>query len=179
MARYAAMVRGINVGGRSRMTMYDLRGIFTGLGHSDVSTYIQSGNVVFTTSAPSPARVAAGIEDRIRRDLGLEVTVLLRTDPELGAVIDGNPFLRKGADPAKLHVTFLADTPGPPRLDGLVVPGAGPDEFRVVGREVYLHCPQGYGRTKLTNIMWERKLGVAATTRNWITVVKLHQRAGG
>ena len=171
------MVRGINVGGRAKVKMDDLRAVFSALGHADVTTYIQSGNVVFTTSARSSPKVAEAIENRIRQDVGLAVSVLLRTGPELGTVIAANPFLQRGADPAKLHVTFLVDTPDPERLGRVEVPDSGPDEFTIVGREIYVHCPQGYGRTKLNNTLWERRLGVPATTRNWNTVVKLHELA--
>jgi uncharacterized protein (DUF1697 family) len=178
VTRYAALIRGINVGGRAKVKMDDLRNVFAALGHGDITTYIQSGNVVFSTAPRSAPKVAAAIEDRIREDLGLGVTVLLRTDQELGDVIAANPFLAGGADPARLHATFLVDTPAPERLDHVAVPDSGPDEFAIVGREVYLHCPEGYGRTKLNNTLWERRLGVAATTRNWNTVVKLHELGG-
>ena len=173
------MLRGINVGGQNKVNMADLQALFVALGHSDVTTYIQSGNIIFTSPANSPSDLARGIEEQIARDLGLTVTVLLRTKDELAQVIEGNPFIRQGTDRAKLHVTFLADAPDPALVRHVDVHHAEPDEFRVLSREIYLHCPQGYGRTKLNNAFWERRLGVVATTRNWNTVTRLFQLAGG
>jgi uncharacterized protein (DUF1697 family) len=175
---YVAMLRGINVSGHNRIKMKDLEATFVALGHSDVITYIQSGNVRFRSLADSSAEVAAGIEHGIERDFGITVRVLLRTKDELGKVVAGNPFLSQGASPAKLHVTFLADAPDQELLHQLEGKKAEPDEFHLAGREVYLHCPQGYGRTKLNNSFWERRLRAEATTRNWNTVTKLLQLAG-
>ena len=179
MNTYIAMLRGINVSGHKKIKMQDLQALFVALGHADVSTYIQSGNIIFKSPADSPSQLAGAIEERIAQDLGLAVTVLLRTKDELAQVIDGNPFVRQGIDPARLHVTFLAAAPDPALVHRVDVHNAEPDEFRVLGREIYLHCPQGYGRTKLNNAFWERRLGVAATTRNWNTVTRLFQLASG
>jgi uncharacterized protein (DUF1697 family) len=176
---YVALLRGINVGGNKKIGMKDLQALVAGLGHSDVSTYIQSGNVIFRSAVTNEAELSRGIEEAIARDLGMQVSVLLRSREELAHVAGSNPFLPLGANPAHLHVTFLADAPAREALDGLTVPYAESEEFRIFGREVYLHFPQGYGRTKLTNALWERNLRVAATTRNWNTVTRLLQLAGG
>jgi uncharacterized protein (DUF1697 family) len=176
---YVCLLRGINLGARNKVKMADLEALFVALGHADVATYIQSGNVVFTSPVDSPSTLARGIEERIAADLGLEVTVLLRTTDELSRVIEANPFVGGGADPAELHVTFLADEPDPAAAGAVDGGGFEPDEFRILGREVHLRCPDGYGRSKLNNAFWERRLGVAATTRNWRTVNKLHELAGG
>ncbi len=173
------MLRGINVSGQNKIKMQDLQSSFLSLGHSDVTTYIQSGNVVFASPTTSAAALARGIEDGIRRDFGLVIAVLLRNKDELAQVIDANPFIEQGADTAKLHVTFLKDVPDPALLHQVDVHYGAPDEFRAVGREIYLHCPQGYGNTKLHNAYWERRLRTPATTRNWNTVNKLLQLAGG
>lgn len=166
--RYVALLRGINVGGRTRVAMDDLRRLFADLGYGDVTTYIQSGNVLFDADGPA-APVAAAIEEGIASELGLSVTVVLRSAAELDAVVDANPFAGRVPDPSKLHVTFLAAEPA-----GTVeVPPGVADELAVAGREVYLHCPGGYGRTKLDNGFFERGLGVPATTRTWTTVRKL------
>lgn len=170
--RYVALLRGINVGGRTRVAMDDLRRLFADLGHGDVTTYIQSGNVLFDADGPADgaaAPVAAAIEEGIAAELGLSVTVVLRSATELDAVVDANPFAGRVPDPSKLHVTFLAAEPA-----GTVeAPPGVADELALVGREVYLHCPGGYGRTKLDNGFFERRLGVPATTRTWTTVRKL------
>ncbi len=159
------------------VAMGDLRRLFDALGHVDVTTYLQSGNVVFTSPGDAAARVAAALEERIATELGVTVTVLLRTGADLDHVVAGNPFVRRGADPAKLHVTFLADAPDAGAVKGLAAPTGEPDELVAASREVYLHCPNGYGRTKLNNAYFERRLRVAATTRNWKTVTKLRELA--
>jgi uncharacterized protein (DUF1697 family) len=155
--------------------MKPLAALFEALGAEDVRTYVQSGNVVF--AGRGPGLTAAAIEQRIAADLGVAVTVLLRTRRELAAVVAANPFLASGADPAKLHVTFLAERPAADRRRELPEE-SGPDALRVHGREVYLHCPNGYGRTKLHNAFVEKRLGVAATTRNWRTVTTLLDLCG-
>jgi uncharacterized protein (DUF1697 family) len=170
---YVAMLRGINVGGRNRIKMPVLEALFAGLGHTDIVTYIQSGNVVFTGRSKSAAAVIRGIEERITSELGLDVKVLLRSRDELAGVAAGNPFLRAGADAARLHVTFLAGIPDAALVRTLEAFAAGPDEIRVRGRDAYLHCPDGYGNTKLNNAFVEKRLQATATTRNWNSVTKL------
>ena len=173
---YVALVRGINVGGRKRVAMADLRRLFEDLDAEDVRTYVQSGNVVFGSREP-PNKLVRAVEEGIRRSLGLDVSVLVKTREQLAKIVEGNPFLAAGADPAKLHVTFLAAEPAPRRIRGLDPKRFEPDEFRVAGQEIYLHCPNGYGRTKLSNTFFERELAVAATTRNWKTVTTLAELA--
>ncbi len=174
--RYVALLRGINLGGHNRVSMPDLRALFGSLGAEDVATHVQSGNVIFK-SDKGAGKLTEAIEKRIRRDLGLSVTVLLRTQPQLAKVVAGNPFAEDGKEPTKLHVTFLAEKPVLARARELDPERAAPDEFHVVGQEIYLHCPNGYGRSKLTNAYFEKHLGVAATTRNWRTVTKLAELA--
>jgi uncharacterized protein (DUF1697 family) len=169
---YVAMLRGINVSGRNKLSMTDLRQVFADAGCDDVRTYIQSGNVAFT-SAAAPDTVVEAVERRLRGMVGCRVPVIIRGEDEIAAVVDGNPFLRRQADPAHLHVTFLADTPGAPAVEDLRARPTAPDAFEIVGRAVYLHCPDGYGRTKLTNAFFEKKLASEATTRNWRTVTTL------
>jgi uncharacterized protein (DUF1697 family) len=173
-----AMLRGVNVGGRNRIKMPALADLFTALGHTDVVTYIQSGNVVFRSRSKSSTALVGAIEERIMRDLGVEVSVLIRSRDELAAVVQGNPFLRTKADPGRLHVTFLAELPDGHAVRALEEFDAGPDEVRVLGREVYLHCPNGYGNTKLNPALIERRLRAISTTRNWNTVTKLLDLAG-
>jgi uncharacterized protein (DUF1697 family) len=157
--------------------MADLRALFSDLGAEDVTTYVQSGNVVFR-SPDAAAGLVEAIEKRIRRDLGLSVSVLLRTRSQIAKVLAGNPFDGKHEDATKLHVTFLAGKPNSTRVRKLDPKQFEPDEFRVVGSEIYLLCPNGYGRSKLSNAFFEKELGVTATTRNWRTVTKLAELAG-
>jgi uncharacterized protein (DUF1697 family) len=176
---YVALLRAVNVASRNAISMGDLRALVEALGFEDVRTYVQSGNVVFKGAARDHGEVGRTIEDELERRLGLRVAVLLRGGGELAEILAGNPFVSGGTEPARLHVTFLSDVPDPVRVLALDPGRSPPDELRVAGREVYLHCPDGYGRSKLTNAYIERALGVAATTRNWNTVTKLAELAGG
>jgi uncharacterized protein (DUF1697 family) len=105
--------------------------------------------------------------------------VLLRTVPELARVIATSPYAKQGADPSRHHVTFLAETPSPDRLAAFIAPASGRDELTIIGREVYVHTPDGYGNSKLSGALLERRLGILTTTRNWNTVTKLNELAGG
>jgi uncharacterized protein (DUF1697 family) len=177
MPNYVAMLRGVNVAGSKRVAMGALKELFEALGAQDVQTYVQSGNVVFKSGSKSPAKLEKTIEDRIGDELGLSVRVVVRSKHELRRIVAKNPFLAAKKDPATLHVTFLADKPSAARVRDIDTGAGGPDEFRIEGQEVYLHCPNGYGRTKLNNAFFEKKLGVAATTRNWKTVTTLARLA--
>ena len=176
MAVYVALLRGINLGARNRISMAGLREVFAALGAQDVKTFLQSGNVVFRSSKARGALVKA-VEGSIARDLGLEITVLLRTPQELAKVIADNPFAKRKA--SALHVTFLASPPKAARVRERDPHAFSPDEFRVTRSHVYLHCPNGYGRSKLSNAFFERRLGVPATSRNWNTVTKLTELVRG
>jgi uncharacterized protein (DUF1697 family) len=167
-----ALLRGINVGGRTKVSMADLRALFDELEAEDVRTHLQSGNVVFKSVLRGTELIEA-VEKAIARDLGLKVTVLVRTKVQLAKVVANNPFAEKANEQAKLHVAFLADAPSRARIRELDPAYGRPDEFRVAGREIYLYYPNGYGRTKINNAYFEKMLGVAATTRNWNTVTKL------
>jgi uncharacterized protein (DUF1697 family) len=170
---YVSLLRGINVSGKNRIPMADLRALYERHGHDDVRTHVQSGNVVSRTATRTPSGVEASIRAAIADELGLEVAVLVRTPSELRHAVDTNPFFSARAELKALHVTFLATTPGASIVSALDGSAFAPDEFRVAGREVYVVCPNGYGRTKITNTWFERKLGVVATTRNWATVTAL------
>jgi uncharacterized protein (DUF1697 family) len=174
---WVALLRGVNLGERNKLSMRDLRGLFVELGHADVETYLQSGNVLFRSPAPRrelTQAIAAGIRGRF----GLDVSVILRTRSELRTTVEGNGFAGRQSDPTKLHVTFLATAPRPERVAALETKRFEPDEFRVTRGAVYLHCPQGYGRSKLSNAFFEQQLGVVGTTRNWRTVTALAELAG-
>jgi uncharacterized protein (DUF1697 family) len=174
---YVSMLRGINLGGKNRISMPDLRAVYERHGHDHVTTYVQSGNVVSRTSARSASAVERAITSAIAAELGLDITVLVRTPAHLTKVLDANPFVRAGIDPKVLHVTFLAAAPEHRAVSDLDGAAFAPDEFRVHGTEVYVKCPNGYGRTKINNTWFERKLAVAATTRNWKTVTQLAELA--
>lgn len=179
MGTYVAMLRSINVGGRNRIPMDDLRALVSSLGFGDVVTYVQSGNVVLTGSGTASA-VARSIEERIAADLGLAVPVIVRAKQQLRRTLADTPYGQSDLDPKTIHVTFLAERPdsaGVVELQGKA--GTfGPDTFEIIGSEVHLHCPGGYGETTLNNAYLERRLGVVATTRNWRTVTTLAEIAG-
>jgi uncharacterized protein (DUF1697 family) len=175
--RYVALLRSVNIGGYGRMAMNDLRGTFGSLGYDDVVTYIQSGNVLFSTSSRSEDAIVEAIENRIAHDFGDSPAVLLRTVTDLRRIGSKSPFAKKGADPARHHVTFLDEAPSKAALQALQLPPSGKDELVVDGREVYVNTPNGYAGTKYTGTFIERRLGVVSTTRNWNTVTKLCELA--
>ncbi|MGH3057168.1 MAG: DUF1697 domain-containing protein [Gaiellaceae bacterium] len=170
---FVALLRGINLAGRNRVPMPELRSALESLGLEDVVTHIQSGNVVFRSRGGRAQGLTARIEGRIAEAFGIEVVVLLRTPAELTKVAGGNPFMCGGADPSRLHVVFLSGKPTRKAAAELDPDRSPLDEFRLAGREIYLHLPNGFGRSKLTVDDFERRLGVAATARNWKTVTKL------
>jgi uncharacterized protein (DUF1697 family) len=169
---YAALLRGVNVGGRSKVSMPALVELCRSLGHEEAASYIQSGNLVFRTSERSAARTASGLEEAIREQLGI-----LRTNAELEAIAAGSPF------DEKVHVVFLDHAPTAKAIAALDSERSPGDSFSVEGREIYLSLANGAGRTKLSLDWFERTLGVAGTQRNWNTVLKLAEltgpRAGG
>jgi uncharacterized protein (DUF1697 family) len=175
--RYVALLRGINLGARNRVAMADLRALLEGLGATEVRTLVASGNAVFASRATA-ARLQNSIEAALKRDLGVPARVLVRTGAELARTVKGNPFLKRGAQPGHLYVTFLEASPSKARVAELMEFDLEDDAIAVVGRDVYLHAPNGYGRSKLSNVNLERRLGVAGTTRNWNSVTRLAEMAG-
>ncbi len=176
MSTYISLLRGINVSGQKAMTMDQLRRSFEALGFKSVKTYLQSGNVIFGTAKRSPLQLSKKIERRISSEFGLPVSVIVRTSEELSRIIERNPFLKEtGIDHSKLHVTFLSQQPLKATAQKLDVFDAAPDQFRWSDQEIYLYCPNGYGRTKLSNNAFEKALLVTATTRNWNTVNTLYE----
>lgn len=175
MNRYISILRGINVGGRKKIKMADLRALYEQLGFQDVVTYIQSGNVAFKTAVNQETELITMIEQAIEAEYGFQVPVQVRTNEEMQAVVDNCPFgtLDLVENGTKVLVTFLASVPSPEKVEAVLEYVKAPEELVVRGREIYLHCPNGYGRTKLSNQFIERKLKVTATTRNWRSVQKL------
>jgi uncharacterized protein (DUF1697 family) len=170
---HVALLRGINVGGKNLVPMKALAEMFAKAGCSDVETYIQSGNVLFLASEATASRAEGLVTRAIRERFGFEIPVITRSTAELREIATQNPFLRAGADPKTLHVVFLADVPEPARVASLDPNRSPPDEFVVVGREIYLRCPNGLGRTKLSNQYLDSKLATTSTVRNWNTTLKL------
>jgi uncharacterized protein (DUF1697 family) len=175
---FIALLRGVNVGDKNKLPMKDLAAMFVAAGCADARTYIQSGNVLFQADSRLAARLPDLIAARIAEDFGYRTPVILRTADELAAVVAGNPFVLSGADLDALHVLFLADAPSQSRIDGLDAQRSPPDTFLVRGREIFLSCPSGLARTKLTNTYFDAKLATTSTGRNWRTVTKLLELTG-
>jgi uncharacterized protein (DUF1697 family) len=177
MARYVALLRGINVGGNKKVPMARLRELLQGLGYTDVATLLQSGNVVFTSKEKNPAQLVKRIEAAIAGEFGFEVAVVIRTRDELAAVLQANPLPGAEEAPSQFLVTFLSDVPDPKRLQELDPAAYLPDEFRVVGREIYARFPKGIRDSKLATVLGGPRLGVTPTARNWNTITKLLELA--
>jgi len=171
---HLALLRGINVGGKNKLLMSDLREIFNEAGCRNVRTYIQSGNVIFEASPHVATALPGLITAQIAERFGLRVPVVLRTVAQLAEVMHHNPFLNaEGTAENMLHVLFLAAAPGAERVSSLDPDRSPPDTFVVHGEEIYLRLPAGAARTKLTNAYFDTKLATMSTGRNWQTVNKL------
>lgn len=173
-----ALLRGINVGGKNPLPMKELVRIFEAAGCSNVRTYIQSGNVIFDAPA-NVSSIGDTVSTSIAKRFGYRIPVVLRTGSQLRKIIGGNPFLKSGVDPKWLHVYFLAQAPGARAIAGLDPARSAPDVFHVAGQEIYLHLPNGMGRSKLTNAYFDSKLATVSTARNWATVLKLAEMMAG
>lgn len=176
MTTYVALLRGINVSGQNSVRMPALQDSLSDLGLRNVQTYLQSGNAVFRAGKSDEAALAATIEARITQDFGHLVPVLVMSAEELNLLANSNPLWPKtGGEEKQFHSTFLFQPVSPSRFKALVLLAAPGERAVLVGRAVLLHCPHGYGRTKLNNGFFERALGVPATTRNWRTVLALQE----
>ncbi|MGD1119932.1 MAG: DUF1697 domain-containing protein [Dehalococcoidales bacterium] len=174
MATYISLLRGINVSGQKKTGMPELAALYASLGLRNVRAYGQSGNVIFDSPRTDTNQLAGLIESKIEQVFKFTAAVLIRTPDELGRIIRDNPFLKeRDIDTGRLHVTFLAAEPAAPALKNLKERPGTPDRFVLSGREIYLYCPNGYGRTKYSNNFFEKKLNLTATTRNWNTIKAL------
>jgi uncharacterized protein (DUF1697 family) len=180
MSTYISLLRGINVGAQKRLSMETLREIYNELGFDNIRTYVQSGNVIFESMEQNRSDLTDRIESQIEYTCGYHVEVFIRQADEIQRILTSNPFLTdRNEDPAKLHMTFYYQAPALPMLNKLTAPRGTTDEFALAEMAVYLFCPNGYGKSKLSNSFFERKLGILATTRNWNTVNALFKIAMG
>ncbi|MBE3039360.1 MAG: DUF1697 domain-containing protein [Chloroflexi bacterium] len=141
MTTYISMLRGSNVGGQKKIQMEALRSLYTGLGLTNVRSYVQSGNVVFDSDEQAAALLAGRIEAQIEQAFGFAVLVFVRGVPDFQRVLAGNPFLKTNANPARLHVTFLYNPPSETAISSLGIPAASGDQFWFGEQEIYLYCP--------------------------------------
>ena len=176
MTTFMSLFRGINVGGNHQIRMDELKVLHESLGLRDVATYIQSGNVVFTSDDADPAQLSRQIEDGFAQKFGFHVNVMVRTSAELRDIIENNPFQDQPMKESKwVVVMFLATRPDSGAQEDLQKTYSGPEELRMIGQEVYIYYPNGIGRSKLTNTFLEKKLKTAGTGRNWNTILQLQK----
>lgn len=172
MTAYIALLRGINVSGKNPIKMADLRILCESLGFTQVSTYIQSGNIIFKADEEHSTLVQR-IHDAIAEKYSYDVPVMVYSTEAWQEIVAANPFAETVTDVKTLHMTLLADEPDDAAIHALAERDFSPDEYQIIGKMVYLHCPNGYGRTKLNNTFWEKAFNTSATTRNWKTTLKL------
>lgn len=174
MTTYISILRGINVSGHHIIKMEALRQLYTDIGFVNIETYIQSGNVVFQFKKTEANLLESKIKKAITNKLKFDVPILVKELSEFKQIVENNPFiLNKAIDLAHLHITFLSAKPTQDNFAALIAGNYLPDELKLIEKAIYLHCPKGYGNSKLTNSFLEKKLGVIATTRNWKTANQL------
>lgn len=174
MNTYISILRGINVGGKHLIKMDALRAMYEKIGLKEVSSYVQSGNVIFVTKKTETHLLATKISDQIELDFGLDVPVFVLSVETLRRIVESNPLAKNTKlNPSFLHVTFLSSTLENIDLEVIEQYRKIDEEFSLSDEAVYLYCPSGYGKTKLTNNFLEKKLQVRATTRNWKTTNEL------
>jgi uncharacterized protein (DUF1697 family) len=169
--RAVALLRGINIGPSKRVSMRVLRELVESLGHRDVETYLQSGNVVFTPASGSRGNLGPAIEAAIADATGLEVPVLVRDGGELAGIVSANPY--PVVDPTRVVVAFLGEAVDPALLGLDDLGRYAPDELTQIGRELFISVPNGQGRSQLMGALTGRRLPTVVTVRNWRTVVAL------
>ncbi|MFE2276879.1 DUF1697 domain-containing protein [Streptomyces sp. NPDC059454] len=179
--RYAALLRGINVGGSRKVPMADLRALVEGLGHDGVRTHLQSGQVVFTAAHGDEESLAAELSAAVERHFGFAVDVIVRDHAYLKGIVDACPFPAGELEPKQLHVTYFSAPVTPERFAGMDREAYLPEEFRLGDRALYLYAPNGLGRSKLAEHLARPRInkGVVATGRNWNTVRKLVELTEG
>ncbi|WP_338237807.1 DUF1697 domain-containing protein [Persicobacter diffluens] len=172
---YIAILRGINVSGKNIIPMAELRRLLAKLGLKNCATYIQSGNVLFDSTLDAKT-LESLIAREIAKVFGYDVPCQVFAKEDWKMMVQANPYLGNAAyETSFFHLTFLADLPEEQLFQSIGEYNHDLDEFKKIGRVIYLYCPGGYGRTKLNNSFWEKKLGVSCTTRNWKTVQRLAQ----
>ncbi|MFE1910902.1 DUF1697 domain-containing protein [Streptomyces anandii] len=181
MTTYAALLRGINVGGGRKVPMAELRALIEELGHTGVRTHLQSGQAVFTAGQGDEDSLAAELAAAIEKRFGFPVDVIVRDHAYLRAVAEACPFPAAELAPKQLHVTYLSAQSDPERYAGIDQAAHLPEEFRLGDRAVYLYAPDGLGRSKLAEQLSRTRVtkGVVATSRNWNTVLKLVELTAG
>lgn len=180
MTTCVSLFRGINVGGHHTVPMKDLKSLHESLGLTQIATYINSGNVVFTGEAVDPAQLSRQLEEGFVAKFGFHSAVILRTASELDTIVANNPFQNQPEkEPNLVIVTLLATYPTPEAAMDLQKTHAGPEEMHLVGRELYIYYPSGSGRSKVNNTLIEKSLKTIGTGRNWNTILQLQKMMTG
>ncbi len=176
MTTFVALLRGINVSGQKLIRMAALKNSFEALGFENVRSYLQSGNVVFRSGRTDSSKIALAIKARIVNDFKHDVEILVLPAKKLNFVASSNSFLpRVGVDEKLFHATFLFQSVSDDNFRKLKLPAQPGERALLVGQVVLLHCPHGYGKTKLNNAFFEKIFKVSATTRNWRTILALQK----
>jgi uncharacterized protein (DUF1697 family) len=177
---YAALLRGINVGGSRKVPMAELRALMEGLGYDSVRTYLQSGQATFASDHGDEDSLAAELAGAIEKRFGFAVDVIVRDHAYLKAIADACPFPAAELEAKQLHVTYFSAPVDAERFAEIDQAAYLPEEFRLGDRALYLYAPNGLGRSKLAEHLSKRRLskGVIATSRNWNTVLKLVEMTG-
>jgi len=174
MSKHVAFLRAVNVGGRNLVPMSELCDLFGSLDFTGVKSLLQSGNVIFDTDRRVDETIETMLEAQTAKRFGVTVDYIVRSAPELATAIASNPFPAEAKkDPAHLLVLFLKNAVQPKDVRALEATIQGSERIQARGKQLYAVYPEGVGRSKLTNAMIEKKLGVRATGRNWNTVLKL------
>jgi uncharacterized protein (DUF1697 family) len=171
MNTYISILRGINVSGKNIIKMAELKKLYENLGFLEVQTYIQSGNVIFLSKENNINYIEKTIRNQIRDIFGYDIPILIIKSENLRKVIETLPF--KDIDNSKLYVTFLSNKCINPPVDKIMNKKGNNELIQIEGQVVYIYCPDGYGKTKLSNNFLEKQLKIHATTRNWKTINKL------
>jgi len=175
--KYISILRGINVSGQKKIVMKDLQVLYQNLGFKNILTYIQTGNVIFDSNEKKTLVLKNRIESAIEGKYKFHVPVEIRTKSEILKIIKNCPFgsINPIENGTKVLLTFLSSAPSKTNISKIQEYVKLPEKLMVVGKEVYLYCPNGYGKSKLSNNFIENKLGVDATTRNWKSLLKLYE----
>ncbi|MEV0649628.1 DUF1697 domain-containing protein [Phytomonospora sp. NPDC050363] len=175
MTTYAALLRGINVGGNKKVPMAELREVLGGLGYGDVRTYLNSGNAVFTAAGEDTAKLTEEVEKALAGHFGFTVDCLVIDGPYLRRVVEECPFPADELEGKQLHVTFMSEEPSADAFGAVDAGAFAPEDFRLGEKAVYLYAPEGLGKSKLGVELARPRLvkGMRATSRNWNTVKAL------
>jgi uncharacterized protein (DUF1697 family) len=179
MQKYISFLRGVNMTGHNSIKMADLSRLYKDLGFEDILTYIQSGNVIFSAPSGLPIdTIRQKIENSILERFSFTIPAMVRSIKYVGDLFSSNPFLDEdNFDPAKMAVIFLSERASEEQIMKVINVSYPPDKFQIIGAEIFIYCPNGFGRTRLYTNFFEQKMGVTGTARNWKTITAIRNIA--